>query len=197
MRSGLLFPVVPGIVCSLSFVPKLRGTARTILSRIAFCLSHTSPRLLWQWCSTCARVSGILPHKRHWVEGTCWQYRAWTVLTGSRLSLALCISLYWGKVKNAPVYVKNVESRCRATESNALPWSVDLLIPVRWRGWICCNTGEDSTLVTGSGGGYRGGGQTQPMPPPPPLTDKDTPPVHCNEFNYMSSAPHCFSSCRR
>ena len=21
--------------------------------------------------------------------------------------------------------------------------------------------------------------------PPPPLTNKDTPPVHCNEFNYM------------
>ena len=27
----------------------------------------------------------------------------------------------------------------------------------------------------------------------PPLTNKDTPPVHCNEFNYMSSAPHCLS----
>ena len=50
-------------------------------------------------------------------------------------------------------------------------------------------------ISTGSGG-YRGGGggQTRPMPP---LTNKDTPPVHCNEFNYMSSAPHCFSSCRR
>ena len=35
-------------------------------------------------------------------------------------------------------------------------------------------------------GGYRGGGgQTRPMPP---LTNKDTPPVHCNEFNYMSLA---------
>ena len=41
-------------------------------------------------------------------------------------------------------------------------------------------------------GGYRGG-QTRPMPP---LTNKDTPPVHCNEFNYMSSATHCRSSCR-
>ena len=29
-----------------------------------------------------------------------------------------------------------------------------------------------------------GGGQTRPMPP---LTNKDTPPFHCNEFNYMSS----------
>ena len=38
-----------------------------------------------------------------------------------------------------------------------------------------------------------GGGQTRPMPP---LTNKDTPPVHCNEFNYMSSATHCRSSCR-
>ena len=37
---------------------------------------------------------------------------------------------------------------------------------------------------TGGGGGG-GGGQTRPMPP---LTNKDTPPVHCNEFNYMSSA---------
>ena len=36
-----------------------------------------------------------------------------------------------------------------------------------------------------------GGGQTRPMPP---LTNKDTPPVHCNEFNYMSSATHCRSS---
>ena len=34
-----------------------------------------------------------------------------------------------------------------------------------------------------TGGG--GGGQTRPMPP---LTNKDTPPVHCNEFNYKSSA---------
>ena len=41
------------------------------------------------------------------------------------------------------------------------------------------------------GGG--GGGQTRPMPP---LTNKDTPPVHCNELNYMSSATHCRSSCR-
>ena len=39
----------------------------------------------------------------------------------------------------------------------------------------------------------QGGGQTRPMPP---LTNKDTPPVHCNEFNYMSSATHCRSSCR-
>ena len=39
----------------------------------------------------------------------------------------------------------------------------------------------------GGGGGGGGGGQTRPMPP---LTNKDTPPVHCNEFNYMSSAPH-------
>ena len=44
----------------------------------------------------------------------------------------------------------------------------------------------------GTSGGYRGG-QTRPMPP---LTNKDTPPVHCNEFNYMSSATHCRSSCR-
>ena len=29
-----------------------------------------------------------------------------------------------------------------------------------------------------------------------PLTNKDTPPVHCNEFNYMSSATHCRSLCR-
>ena len=34
------------------------------------------------------------------------------------------------------------------------------------------------------GGGGGGGGQTRPMPP---LTNKDTPPVHCND---MSSAPH-------
>ena len=27
-----------------------------------------------------------------------------------------------------------------------------------------------------------------PPPPPPPPTNKDTPPFHCNEFNYMSSA---------
>ena len=33
-------------------------------------------------------------------------------------------------------------------------------------------------------GGYRGG-QTRPMPP---LTNKDTPPVHGNEFNYVISA---------
>ena len=32
------------------------------------------------------------------------------------------------------------------------------------------------------GGGGGGGGQTRPMPP---LTNKDTPPVHCNEFHYM------------
>ena len=49
-------------------------------------------------------------------------------------------------------------------------------------------------IVTHSSGGYRGGGQTRPMPP---LTNKDTPPVHHNEFNYMSSAPHCLTSCRR
>ena len=49
----------------------------------------------------------------------------------------------------------------------------------------------------GSGGSPvadTGGGQTRPMPPP--LTNKDTPPVHCNEFNCMSSATHCRSSCR-
>ena len=34
VRSGLLFPVVPGIACSLNFVPKLGGTACTILSRV-------------------------------------------------------------------------------------------------------------------------------------------------------------------
>ena len=38
---------------------------------------------------------------------------------------------------------------------------------------------------TGGWGGGGGGGQTRPMPP---LTNKDTPPVHCNEFNYMSLA---------
>ena len=46
LRSGLLFPVVPGIACSLNFVPKLRGTARTILSRMALCLSRTSPQVI-------------------------------------------------------------------------------------------------------------------------------------------------------
>ena len=40
-------------------------------------------------------------------------------------------------------------------------------------------------------GGYRGGGKPGLCPP---LTNKDTPPVHCNEFNYMSSATHCRSS---
>ena len=50
------------------------------------------------------------------------------------------------------------------------------------------NTMNYSVLCSG---GYRGGGQTRPMPP---LTNRDTPPVHRNEFNYMSSASH---SCRR
>ena len=49
--------------------------------------------------------------------------------------------------------------------------------------------GWSSDSVADTGGG-------KPGLCPPPLTNKDTPPVHCNEFNYMSSATHCRSSCR-
>ena len=47
---------------------------------------------------------------------------------------------------------------------------------------------------TGGGGGGGGGGANPAYAPP--SKDTHTPPVHCNEFNYMSSAPHCRSSGR-
>ena len=37
---------------------------------------------------------------------------------------------------------------------------------------------HDPVADTGGGGGKPG------LCPPPPLTNKDTPPVHCNEFSY-------------
>ena len=45
VKSGLLSPVVPGRGCSFVFVPKKSGTALTILSRMALCLSRAMPRL--------------------------------------------------------------------------------------------------------------------------------------------------------
>ena len=94
VRSGLLFPLVPGMDCSFILVPMWSGIALTIRSKMVLCCSLAIPRFWWQWLRMWASVSGTLPHILHNELGTVFLQRSCTVLTGSRFSLALWMKRY-------------------------------------------------------------------------------------------------------
>ena len=128
------------------------------------------------------------------MHGTRHHWEEHILLTSSRASEA--IGLARATLLCGPFFRSHWTSTAHFHPINQTATSGDILIGSSLGGvdtsqlvGMWCYHCTDS-----SSGGYRGGGANPAYAPP--LTNKDTPPFHCNEFNYMSSATHCCSSCR-